>query len=393
MHAAATADIVRTTSAASEHRYQVEVISDHRDLVALQPEWDRLVEQVDIGHPFLDYQWIRTWWECFGAGRQLHILLVRDGAQIRAIAPLMLCTVRMYGLSVRCLASVCNPHTPRFGVIAAAGAEGIYRCLWSYLRNIEKEWDILELAHLPHGSDTLNWLSRLGGEDGYPIGLWRGEKAPWLAFEGTWESYFQGLKTNHRTKMRRNYRRLTRLGPLRLEVVSGGGRLDEALDEGIRIEAAAWKGRHGTAIRCDPVVEQFYRLLGKRTADDGTLRLVFLTLDGERIAFAYALFSRDTYYVLKTGYEPSYARYSPYNILCYLLLQEGFAKGLREFEFLGRDEPWKMQWAQDVHPHVWLFIFARNLRARFLHRVKFRWVPRLRRLRDLARKTFRSAPR
>ena len=103
----------------------VEVVSDLDGLLRLQPAWDELLEDADLDHPFLSHEWVRTWWECFGAGRELQVLLVKDGGRLVGIAPLMRSRERMYGLQVRRLGSLYNPHVPRSGFIVARGAEGV----------------------------------------------------------------------------------------------------------------------------------------------------------------------------------------------------------------------------------------------------------------------------
>src|ERR1039458_4171160 len=98
-------------------RLRVEVISDFDSLVSAQPAWDRLVDLAGIDHPFLGHDWILSWWESFGAGRKLNILLVKDGEDLVGIAPLMVSRQRMYGVPLRELGFIYNDHTPRFDFI------------------------------------------------------------------------------------------------------------------------------------------------------------------------------------------------------------------------------------------------------------------------------------
>src|SRR5205807_8939260 len=69
--------------------FTVEVITTTERLSELAGIWKRLTSEAEIEHPFLTYDWIRTWWDCFGAGAELRILLVRAGGEPIAIAPLM----------------------------------------------------------------------------------------------------------------------------------------------------------------------------------------------------------------------------------------------------------------------------------------------------------------
>src|SRR5688500_6138288 len=97
----------------------VEVITDVSTFVGMESVWNETVERAAIAHPFLRHEWLRTWWDCFGAGRRLHIVVVKDGADVVAIAPLMTEQVHMYGLTVRKLDLLHNDHTPRVDCIAA----------------------------------------------------------------------------------------------------------------------------------------------------------------------------------------------------------------------------------------------------------------------------------
>jgi CelD/BcsL family acetyltransferase involved in cellulose biosynthesis len=168
---------------------------------------------------------------------------------------------------------------------------------------------------------------------------------------------------------------LERLGPVELEVIHGGPELRTVLQEGFQIEAAAWKGREGTAMGSRPELHSFYTRLATRTAEQGWLRLHFLRVGGRRIAFAYSLCFNRTIFLLKPGYLPEYAAYSPSKILLYMVLREAFPAGIVAYDFLGADDVWKRDWTAEARPHFWLFVFRRGPKLRTLYFTKFRVVP------------------
>lgn len=361
---------------------RVEIVSDLEALRAIRRSWNRLVEEAGIDHPFLGHEWICSWWECFGSGKELYILLVKTGARLQAIAPLMFSRESMHGVRVRRLGALYNPHTPRLDFIVAPGAaDGAYHSIWRHVLDVSGRWDVLEIPQMLAGSPTLASLSKMAADDGFRFGVWHGEDSPYVPFRGTWESYVKQLSHNHRTKLRKGLNRLSRLGEVRMEVVSAEQGMAAALDDGLRIEAAAWKAKTGTAVCSQPDVESFYKVYAEHAAANGSLRLLFLTVAGTRIAFAYALYYRDRLFVLKAGYDPAYARYSPYNLLCHFVFKDGFERALHEYEFLGNNEPWKLDWTREVKPHYWLQVFGPRPRARLLHHAKFHWIPILRRQR------------
>jgi len=357
---------------------RVEVVSDHAALLRLKPAWDELVAQAGVEHPFLGHEWTSTWWECFGAGKELHVLLVRDGARLVALAPLMRSETRMYGLRVRRLGSLYNPHVPRSDFLVARGAQDACRALWRHLRDAERGWDVLELCQLPPHSPALTELPALARADGFLTGAWSAPGSPYLPIAGSWADYRGRLRAKHRSNLRNRLKRIGRLGEVELEVVSSADGLARALEDGFRLEAAAWKGKAGTAIDTSPELRLFYTRLAQRMASCGRLRLHFLSLDGRRIAFGYSLFHERRLYLLKPGYDPKYAHLSPSGLLVLKVLEHAFQQGLAEHDFLGVDDAWKLEWTDALRPHRWLYVFSRSARAALLHALKFRIVPALR---------------
>ena len=357
---------------------RVETVTDVQGLLRFGGAWDRAVEQAGIDHPFLSHAWIRTWWECFGSGRGLYILVVKSAEEVVAIAPLLREEARLYGVRVRHIGSFHNDHTPRFDLIVARRAEEACRAIWDHLRSARALWDVLSFRQVPERPGTLQALWRMAAADGFRTGVWRGERSPYVALGRSFEAYLAGLSHNHRGQMRKRLRRLARLGPVELETLSSPEEVAAALPDGLRLESAGWKRGAGTAILCRPVLERFYTLLAREAALAGQLRLLFLRVGGARVAFAYGLCFRDRLYILKAGFDPSHAAYSPYQALCYLVLERACAQGLLEYDFLGACDDWKLHWTKTVRDHDWLYVFGDTLRARIVHAAKFIMAPRLR---------------
>lgn len=359
--------------------WRTEVVTTFRDFLALQPSWNALVERAGIDHPFLRHEWIRTWWDCFGAGRTLHIILIKSRDELVAIAPFMLTYDRMYGIPMRRLEFIFNVHTPRMDLIVTRSHREVHRTLLKYLDEHSDLWDVVALYQLPGDSLTLEGLPEAAQAASFPVGLWRSEESPFVRLEGrTEQEYFEGLPPKHKRNQRNRAKRLAKAGDVALETVEGVAGLSEALDRGYQIEAAAWKGAARSAIQSDASIERFYTRVAWMGAQRQWLRLYFLTVNGRRIAFAYALAYARKLYVLKAGYDPEFYASSPFNVLCERTLRTAFQDGLRELDLLGEAADWKMKWTLTTRPHYWLFLFARHPRARLVHWAKFRLATALR---------------
>ncbi|MFR9800109.1 GNAT family N-acetyltransferase, partial [Streptomyces sp. MS06] len=65
-----------------------ELVTDERAFAALAPVWRRLYDNCASATPFQSHTWLHSWWRSYGRPGRLRLLLVRDGADLVAAAPL-----------------------------------------------------------------------------------------------------------------------------------------------------------------------------------------------------------------------------------------------------------------------------------------------------------------
>jgi hypothetical protein len=359
---------------------RIQTVSGYRQFLDLEPAWNRLVESArgDRAHPFLEYQWARTWWDCFGADNSLHILTVHLGDEIVAIAPLMRSRVRMLGVTLRRLGFLYNDHVPRADFVMGKYPELAYNAIWRHLSE-HRDWDLLQLCQLPDTSPTLNFLSRLADADGFGTGTWDAGASPYIMTSGSWTDYFGSIPGKHRSNLRNRLKRIGQFGETSRETVTAG-ELDGALEDGFRIEGSAWKGEAGTGIACAPELRRFYSEFARRASERGWLRLNFLRAGDKRVAFDYSLVYGNRVFLLKLGYESEFSAYAPSQLLLSMVLQRAFEEGSEEYDFLGEFVDWKRSWAQQSTDHRWLYITAPGISGRLFHFLKFHAAPAAKRL-------------
>jgi hypothetical protein len=371
-----TQALIGDEEAASSSPYQVEVVRDVEKFLSLDHEWDQLVDRCGSDRLFLSHTWFRTWWEAFGSDKQLHIITVRSAAgQLLAVAPLMRASTSIYGLKADTLHAIYNPHTPRYDFIVGNNQDPmLYEAIWTQLMESD-ECDAIVVAQIPEGSRTISCIEKCAKRDGWLTGVWAAPVSPFIRLGFDYEAYFNSLRAGCRFNLTKRYTRLTKHGPIDVEVITDRNAVEEAMRDGLRIEAAAWKGQQGTAMISDPVVAGFYTRLAKREADIGQLRLTFLRVGGKRISFNYLLEQKKRLYAVKIGYDPAYQAYSPGNMLLNLILKDACPRGIEEYDLLGGADEWKFEWTNEKREHHWLFLFKNRLRPRALHYLKFGVVP------------------
>lgn len=361
----------------------VEVISDYAAFVALEAEWNDTVERARVPHPFLRHEWVRTWWDAFSTpATRLYIQVVRANGRVTAIAPLMRDTVTMYGVPARRVRFIHNDHTPRTDVIIAEDAEASYQAIWRALRSGRERWDVLLLSQLERDSKTQHIFQAFAAAERLRTGTWRSSDSPYLSITGTWDSYLNTLAAKFRSNLRNRLSRLTKIGPVSFEILTDRASIEAAAEEAWRLESSGWKSEAGTSIASDPAVHRFYTSLIERGTQAGWLQLLFLKVGDRRVATSYGASFDQRLFLFKTGYDPEFATGAPFKILTSFAIQEACARGLREIDFLGDAEPWKLEWTSTSRGHDWLYVFGGTMRAQLLHSLKFQWLPELKRWRS-----------
>lgn len=344
----------------------------------LAHDWDALAERCGGGmlhrHGFL-----RLWREHFAPGESLRVLTQRaaDG-RLTAALPLLLRHTRIYGVPVRELSAMANVHSGRFDLLAENPPEAARAFLGVLLE--QADWDVLRLIDVPQGG-AAEALLDAAGSTGLRSGRWASMNSPYIELPASWSEMEQTLTRHFRANMRRRWRRLSEMGAVSSDLCDGSDHavLGARLNEGLQLEAEGWKGRGGTAICQASDTLGFYTALAKQAESEGRLRLWFLRLDGRAIAFQYALQDGARFLLLKPTYDEAHGAVGPGHLLMEKVLQDCIARGLREFDFLGPDMPWKSDWANKGRLHDWLYLF-RGPRGRIVHGLKFRAAPRVKAL-------------
>ncbi|TMQ61027.1 MAG: GNAT family N-acetyltransferase [Candidatus Eisenbacteria bacterium] len=364
----------------TEGAYAFEEIQTFQEFLALEDEWNDLLDGSLADLPFLRHEWFRIWWSQFGVQHRLAIILGRRGRKVCFAAPLMERSRRMMGLPLTCLQSLTNDHSCRFDLLVREGEESALERFCGYLARRPRPWDLLLLQDVAEDSPVLPGLIRAARNAGYRAEADHAYTCPYLPLGGSWADYWSGLKPKFRSNIRNRSTRVVLRGPLDFRVASDPEQVAAALAVGIELEQRSWKGNAGSAIASDPSVAAFYTQWMQVAADRGWARLSLLTVGSEPAAFDCGLRYRDRFYSVKIGYDPEFAPYSVGQLLKRELLQRLFAEGVREYDFLGEINDSKRDWLPRTREHEWIFVYGRGILPRLHYAYKFQLRPRVKAL-------------
>jgi CelD/BcsL family acetyltransferase involved in cellulose biosynthesis len=342
----------------------LEVVA-HREparLAALEGEWRVLFDAAAAPSPFLSWEWLHTFHRLLAARRPLWILEARDRAG--ALAGVLALSARPSIVGARrwsllgngatgadaldVLARAADAHAAR-GAIARALADGV------------AEWDVLELEDLPCGSATVAALRASMAPVGARIQVERGLVCPAFAVKGTFEAHL--ARVRRRETYGRRVRWLTRQPGFRVEVATTPEEAPAAMEDLLRLHRLRWAAEGGSEGIPPGAVEDFHRAVAPLLAARGWLRLYRLFLGRDAIAAVYGIEVGRRFYYYQSGYDPAWSPRSPGVVLVGRTIEDAYARGLTDYDFLRGTEPYKLDWACDRRETCTVRVRAPWLRA------------------------------
>jgi CelD/BcsL family acetyltransferase involved in cellulose biosynthesis len=318
--------------------FTLEFLGDPQEL-AHAGDWNALAAVT--GSPFLTVEWLTAWWRAFGSGRFTCLVLRDARGSLRAGA----CCRRLRGDR---LAAAANAHTGDWDVVATDPQAR--RALWQALAGLGAGAVHLAGIRSRASLDEADQELRNGG---YSTARATGVRSPYLELPATWEELLASLSRNHRSQLGRRRRGMEREGRLVFRTTAGGDEeLERDLAAFLRVESSGWKSGAGTAIVSDPRTERLYTDFAKAAAAAGWLRLHLLELDGVAVAVDLDCAFAGGMFLVKTGFDERYGRFSPGLVLRGEVLRAAVEEGATFYDFLGRPDSYKLRWTTELRPRA-----------------------------------------
>ncbi len=311
----------------------------------LAPEWNPLLAKSRFNSLFLTHEWQTTWWAELGDG-ELWILAFRDPADGALVG-----IVPLYRVLIEEGEDAGQFHFHWVGctevsdyldaIIAQEWEDAVYASLLEWLASPEApEWHLLDLCNLPEDSLTYRCLPRQAEGRGLQVQVFQEDVAPYIPLPLHYDEYLMNqVDKKQRHEIRRKQRRALRDNQVRFYFVGPEDDLEQEVADFIRLQRMSSRDKKEFMT---PTMQRFFQAIARRMMEMGTLRLAFLTLNGEKAATYFSFEYDRRFLVYNSGYHTGeLARYSPGWVLLAYLIQYTIAVGCRVFDFLQGDEEYK----------------------------------------------------
>lgn len=330
------------------------VVRTAEALAELMPEWNRLYQQSAPRNPFLSAEWTEAYLETVGSDTNLFVVTLRSAGRLVGVAPLCIESRGVF----RVLRFITEDRSDYLGFLFSNDHPSAAQELADTIVAHSSEWD---LATLKHVADDYSGLTRIKFPGSVRLHRTVATTARYTAAEVDWKELHE-IGPSWLKRTRKRLPRFLRDGWLleRFTGAEAAARLDQVAD----IETRSWKAGENV-MRLQPgggqeLLRRALETLGER----GEMQLWMATLNGRPAAYRIDFLLADRVWIYQLGYDQAFHRASVGSFLGYVALEQAWRSGIREYDYLSGDEPYKAERTLASRKIRHLAIHPRTMRGR-----------------------------
>jgi CelD/BcsL family acetyltransferase involved in cellulose biosynthesis len=325
----------------------VEEVTTRAGFEQLEPEWNALLARSASNNIVLTFEWLSTWWQVFGEGRELYILVARERDHIVGIAPLLRRTIRHYNLlpyeRLEFLGSgedeadeICSDY---LDFMVQRGCE--VPVLEALLRHIRQRGigDELILTDVSGDSPCLQVLEGLCSRHELNLSITRDQFCHYLPLGDGWDKLLSSVEGRFRTYIRRDCKVFADArGELR--IIDSSENFQENFTILIDLHQSRWNARGEPGVFASEKFRRFHRTLTPKLLRKGWVRLMIAFLAGSPISAVYTFVYNNKMYEYQNGLRTPDSPggptnvHSPGTLLQALSIKHSIESGLEEYDLL-----------------------------------------------------------
>ncbi|RMG43944.1 MAG: GNAT family N-acetyltransferase [Acidobacteria bacterium] len=317
---------------------------------SLRAEWDDLLARCPGSPLFRTPEWVLTWYEVLADRFRPLVLAFRESGRLIGLLPL---ARRRDGRRIE-FAGEALASGDHLGLVARAEElDRLWDAAAGLLEPELRRARVLRLAMLDRGPEV-EAARRAADRRGWTVVASAGIEAPVARLPSDPEDLLRRLRKKRRADVRRRRRDLEQREGAAFSTITGAEDVGTGLEILFALHAARWRSRGSEGTLGDPVKRRFLGTFCRSAAERGWLRLHVCRARGRPIGALLAFHRDGTASYLQSGWDPEFRRYGVGELLVLFGMEEAVREGLRWFDFLRGDEPYKARWSTETRTLVTL---------------------------------------
>lgn len=377
---------------------KIRIVDTETDLIALETEWNDLLERSSNATIYTTFEWVREAWNICQTGAKPFILKFYDGVTLVGIIPLRIKTSRL-GIKVLQHISMGLPHLSIADMLDTLSATGyeemVIQSFAIFVKKQKHRWDTIDWQEVPSTSSTSSVL--LPAIQG--VGLKYVETVQNETFliklPATWDEFLSQLSTEMRNTIKRKTRKILREQNASFERISTCEEVDQVLLIMRDFIDKRWE-ESGKDIQNHEVFD-FGRKLAPALLKRGWLDLNVIKVDNRPIAINWNFRFRGMVYYFRTAFDLGleWRKYSPGIILLAYCIEQAIKDNFHSYHLLRGQFEYKVRLGTRMEKNYWfcithqplLYIYYRN--RPYMNKVKAEAKQHFQRIHAVLRQKYR----
>jgi len=331
--------------------------------------WDTVWNHAASSNFMLRTEWLESWWEAYQQGSdRLAIARIPSRSHSESGFLAGFVTKGILGRTYRWLGSgvVCSDDMRLLGAAAEQTAYAESAAGWLNSEQFRAQFGRLDTIELEGYLESETSVKALIGSlqaAGWSLeersigGAWR------VRLPSTLEEYVNLLHKSRRRKVNKAKRLLTE-GKVRYEAISEWSQMDELWSEFVRLHQKRRESLGQSGCFSDPRFGIFLRHATERMAQNQQCWMGTLWAGQEPIGINLNFQSGDSLGMYQSGMEMDRTELEPGHLLNYYSIGTAIERGIKWFDFLRGDEPYKEGWGAERRLLYRSRLFAPHLLSR-----------------------------
>jgi CelD/BcsL family acetyltransferase involved in cellulose biosynthesis len=337
------------------------VITTLQEFENLRPVWEELYRSSANHTPYQSWEWNLAWWKHFGSEGRLRLIVIEENERIIGIAPFFLRT-SFFGVPLKHYGFIGQKRTDYLDFIIQAGSEPIFfRELAKHFKELQEDWQFLELKDVPDTSTNLPHLYREFGSVFPNFGLDLQRVCVTVPLTNEWESFLQTLGKRTRKDVGYDRRYLEKNFATEFKILTNSNAVFEGFRDLTSIYEARWVEEKGASRLAEAEVAKFEQEICERFSQNGDYRLYMLYANGKPAAGLSGYVKNDKLYGDIYAHTPELHKYSVGNVLLGFAIEDCISHGWKELDLSRGEEAYKFRWNGQPKRNYHIKIFRNRM--------------------------------
>ncbi len=285
-YAGTTSLAAQTPVRSQDTALRCDVVPDFHSIETLREAWDATALQLDAP-VCMTFDWVKTWWEHYGEGRQLRVFLFWRNHTLVSVLPLYL---ESFGIGPwkTVVARIVGANLPPRCVnppVSATYAQAVLDTVQCHLFKRDR-CDLLAFGPVSRLWPAFRAVETALGPSRKPLGAASYDERDVQTLFALTAEFIEALRS--RKSVRRYLGHLARRGGVTTDFVDDQAELLNCFEAFARQHAEQWrKMGKGGHFKAWPNGHEFHRALIRRQGQLGRVRFYRILADGEMIAACY----------------------------------------------------------------------------------------------------------